>query len=245
MNTVGVEVGNSNIKIGIFDGKNLRDVFIFPTEDIKMLEVPATLKKTEPFFTGIASVVPSINNLLKKVFASISKDIFFITPFDCGLPLKVKNPKGVGVDRVLNCKAAVNLFNSDVVVIDIGTATTVDYASQKGFMGGVIIPGPSLWRSSLATTGMIKDIKETEARIPGKDTSEAIECGIRYGLPGAIDSIVYLYKKKYPSAKVILTGGWSKRFSRYIKFDSLKRYLTLEGLGMVLYERCERLQDKI
>jgi len=245
MNTVGVEVGNSNIKIGIFAGKRLKDVFLSPTEDIKRLDIPVTLKKIGPVFTVIASVVPVINNLLKKKFASISKDIFFITPFDCGLPLKVKNPKGVGVDRVLNCKAAINLFNSDVVVVDIGTAITVDYASQKGFMGGVIIPGPSLWRVSLTTTGMIKDIKETEARIPGKDTSEAIECGIRYGLPGAINSIVYAYKKKYPSAKVILTGGWSKRFSRYVEFDCLKRYLTLEGLGMVLYERCEKSGNKM
>jgi len=245
MNTVGVEVGNSNIKIGIFDGKKLKDVFLFPAEDIKKLSIPARLKKIKPVFTGIASVVPGINNLLKKRFASISgKDVFSVTPFDCGIPLKVKNPDRVGVDRVLNCKAAIGLFNSGVIVIDIGTAITVDYASKKGFMGGVIMPGPSLWKNSLTTTAMIREIKKVKGCIPGKDTSEAIYGGIRYGIPGEINSIVAVYKKRYPDAKIILTGGGSEEFRMDIEFDIMRRYLALEGLGMVLYERYEKDRGK-
>ncbi|MCM8830425.1 MAG: hypothetical protein NC824_05450, partial [Candidatus Omnitrophica bacterium] len=102
------------------------------------------------------------------------------------------------------------------------------------------MPGPSLWNASLTTTAMIKDIKRVKLRIPGRDTSEAVYSGIRYGIPGAINGVVSVYKKRYPSTKVILTGGGSREFRMDIEFDIIKRHLALEGLGMVLYERYEK-----
>ncbi|MCM8777669.1 MAG: type III pantothenate kinase [Candidatus Omnitrophica bacterium] len=243
---IGIDVGNSSIKIGLFRKKKLLKVFEIPTKEASSLKVPSYWEKISPLWAGIASVVPSVNYILKDKFSGIcGKNIFFITPSDCGLPLKIKNPDKVGVDRVLNSKAAVKLLNTDVIVIDIGTAITIDYASKKGFMGGVIIPGPSLWKGSLTTTAMIKDVKKVKGRrIPGKDTSEAVYSGIRYGIPGAINNIVALYKKRYPSANVILTGGGCREFSMDIEFDIMRKHLALEGLGMVLYERYEKDRRK-
>ncbi|MCM8821016.1 MAG: type III pantothenate kinase [Candidatus Omnitrophica bacterium] len=242
---IGIDVGNSSIKIGLFGKKKLLKVFEIPTKEVYFLKVPSGWEKIYPLWTGIASVVPSVNDVLKDKFSVIcGENIFFITPSDCGLPLKIKNPDKVGIDRVLNCKAALELVKSDVIVIDIGTAITIDYASKKGFMGGVIMPGPSLWNASLTTTAMIKDIKRVKVRIPGRDTSEAVYSGIRYGIPGAINGVVSVYKKRYPSTKVILTGGWSREFRRDIEFDIIKRHLALEGLGMVLYERYEKDRGK-
>ncbi|MCX8082640.1 MAG: type III pantothenate kinase [bacterium] len=235
METIGIEVGNSNVKIGLFYKERLVKVITFPTKDIECFKIPAFWNNRKPVLIGIASVVPQINTLLKEKFSIYKKKVFFITPSLCGIPLKIKNPDRVGVDRVLNCKAAIEFFNSDVVVIDIGTAITMDYASRKGFFGGVIIPGPFLWKGALTSTALIKDIKEVRAKIPGKDTSEAICSGIRYGIPGAINSIVSVYKKRYPSVKVVLTGGGSKEFNKGIEFDIMRKYLGLEGLGMVLY----------
>ncbi|MCM8830217.1 MAG: type III pantothenate kinase, partial [Candidatus Omnitrophica bacterium] len=138
MEGIGVEVGNSNIKIGLLCKKKLVKILIFPTKDIKKLKLPVEWEEISPAFIGIASVVPFINPTLKKKFRMYRKDVFVVTPSLCGLPLKVKNPDRLGVDRVLNCKAALELVKSDVIVIDIGTAITIDYASKKGFMGGVI-----------------------------------------------------------------------------------------------------------
>lgn len=241
MDIIGIEAGNSNIKVGIFRKEKLVKVITFPTKDIRKSKLPSSLKNISPVLIGIASVVPQINPLLKKKFGIYGKNIFIITPSSCGITLKVKNPDRVGVDRILNCKAAVTIFGSNVVVVDIGTAITVDYASRSGFYGGVIMPGPSLWGHSLTTTAMIKDIKKVvKARIPGKDTSEAVCGGIKYGVPGAINNVVALYKRKYPYVKVILTGGGSEGFKRDIEFDIARKHLALEGLGIVLYERYKR-----
>lgn len=237
MKTVGIEAGNSNIKIGLFEKSKIVELIVIPVEKIKALKLPPSWIKESPFFTGLASVIPHINSLLKEKFKQISRDIWIVRPSDCGIPLRIKNPESVGVDRVLNCKAAIGLFGPDVIVIDIGTAITIDYASRKGFMGGVIMPGPSLWSYSLTRTGMIKKIEEKKGRVPGKDTGEAIYLGIKYGISGAINNIVSEYKSKYPYAKVVLAGGAGEIFSRYIKFDIKRKNLALEGLGMVLYER--------
>lgn len=238
MKIIGVDVGNSNIKIGFFENKKISKAIISPTDKIDALKIPMLWRDASPVFVGIASVVPQVNSLLKSRFRDIAGNkIKIITPSDCGIPLRIKNPDMIGVDRVLNCKAAINLFGSEVIVIDIGTAITVDYASEKGFLGGIIMPGPSLWSASLLTTAMIKEPKERKAGLPGKDTAEAIYGGIRYGVPGAINNVVEAYKKKYPSVRVLLTGGGDMKFIRNITFDMEKKHLALEGLGMVLYEK--------
>jgi len=186
----------------------------------------------------MASVVPSVNPVIKKKFSSsYGKSPFVIKPSVCGIPLKVKNPETVGVDRVLNCKAAMRLFGSPAIIVDIGTAITIDaVAKTSGFTGGCIIPGEELWLRALITTSMIKKSRIISAKFPGKNTDEAISAGIRYGVPGAINSILTNAFKKYPSAILVITGGGSNRnILRNIAFKGITRkYLTLEGVGFVI-----------
>ena len=239
---IAVDVGNSRIKIGWFKNKILKDVFITPTNNIKSLSFPSRWKSVTPISVGTSSVVPSVNPVIKSKILNFfgQINIIVIKPGNCNIPLKIKNKNTVGVDRVLNCVAALKLFAGSIVIVDIGTAITIDIVSKKGeFVGGLIIPGPSLWSNALTHTAMINKCKITEAhtKIPGKNTDEAISAGIRYGIPGAINNILEHVFKKYPSAKLVLTGGESMKFYRYIRFKKyVRQHLTLEGINYVISE---------
>jgi type III pantothenate kinase len=238
MNTIGIEVGNSRLKLGVFQDSKLVEVRVIQTQDVESLSLPAGWEKIKPVRIGVASVVPSVNPVIKKKFSSFyRKHPLIIRPSGCGIPLKIKNPETVGVDRVLNCKAAMRLFGSPVIVVDIGTAITIDAAAKTaGFTGGCIIPNGKLWMDALTTTSMIKGGRIISARFPGKNTDEAISAGIRYGIPGAINSILTHAFKKYPSAMLVLTGGGINRnILRDISFKGITRkYLTMEGVGFVI-----------
>lgn len=240
METIGIEAGNSRVKLGLFRNAKLVEVQVIETENIGSLDVPAGWKKIKPGRIGLSSVVPSINPAIKKKFSVLyGKRVVIIKSSDCGIPLKIKNPGTVGIDRVLNCKAALELFGSPVVVVDVGTAITVDAATEKdGFAGGSIIPGAELWMKALMTTSLIKNSRTVNAGFPGKNTDEAISTGIKYGIPGAINGLLAASLKKYPFARIVLAGGgFTLNIRKNIIFKCISRkYLTLEGIGLVLNE---------
>jgi len=244
METIALEIGNSRIKAGLFSGKTLKKVFYYPTENVKNFSFPSSWKVANPAYAGIASVVPSavsvVRKKIKENFMGIA--VLNVEPGDCGIPLKIKNPESVGVDRVLNCLAVLKLSGPGAVVVDIGTAVTVDILSEKGdFAGGFIIPGPQLWLESLSVAAMIRDVKKVPAKIPGKNTDEAICAGAEYGIPGAVNAILERVFKKYPSAKLYMTGGGSRQVSKHIGFKKhLREHLALEGINHVISERAGR-----
>lgn len=234
MDMIGIDVGNSRIKAGYFRGKALKEVVVIPTAGVRKFSLPPAWEDIHPEYIGIASVVPGANRAIKEKIGKVFKgaDVSFIKPSDCGIPLSIKNPGSVGVDRVLNCLAALKLFGPGMVVVDIGTAVTIDILTKSGkFAGGVIMPGPQLWLNSLLSAAMIKNGKRADAKIPGRDTGEAISAGAEYGLPGAINGILERIFKKYPSAGLVVTGGGSLKAAKHIVFQKhLRRHLTLEGI---------------
>ncbi len=238
MYRIGIDAGNSRIKFGLFRNENLVEVQVINATDAALFNPPVGWEKTRIESIGLSSVNSSINNLMKTRFSLFyDKKVSIITPSDCGIPLKIKNPEGVGIDRVLNCKAAIKLFGSPVIVVDIGTAITIDIATKKdGFKGGCIMPGGELWTKALMTTSLIKSSRMVRAIFPGKNTDEAISIGIKYGIPGTINSVLSVALRKYPSAKVVLTGGGcTANICRKISFKyTYRKYLTLEGVGLVL-----------
>ncbi|MGB9677648.1 MAG: type III pantothenate kinase, partial [Candidatus Ratteibacteria bacterium] len=149
---------------------------------------------------------------------------------------KIKNPEKTGIDRIVNCKGASEIFGYPCIVIDIGTGLTIDVVDKnKFFIGGFILPGPDLWINSLKNTALIKEIKETRIKTIGKDTSSSVNLGLIYGISGAIEKIVFKIKREYGVSNVILTGGWSKKIYKFLNFEKkLRKYLTLEGINIIL-----------
>ncbi len=243
MDTICIEAGNSRVKFGLFRNNKLQKVFSVSHKDGSLPEIPSELRKITPQYIALASVVPHLNGKIKKKIRDIyGKKLFIIKPSECGLPLKIKNPEKVGIDRVLNCKAAISIFGSTVIVVDAGTAITVDIASEtQGFMGGVILPGMELWVNSLKNTAMMKGIRPSSVKFPGRNTNEAVRAGLKYGMEGALKNILDIAFRKYPSARLVLTGGGSGMFANRLNREKkIRRNLTMEGLGMVLKERPEK-----
>ncbi|HNS32951.1 MAG TPA: type III pantothenate kinase [bacterium] len=238
MDIVAIDIGNSRIKTGYFKNGRLRDVYTTDTKNAENLSFPTSWNIMRAGYVGISSVVPPVNRIVKEKASVFFKGsgIIIIKPEDCGISLKIRNPGTVGVDRVLNCVAALKLFGGNVVIVDIGTAVTVDILSLKReFIGGFILPGPRLWLESLKNTAMINESKISEAPIPGRDTGEAVFAGLKYGLAGAINGILDNVFKKYPSAKLVLTGGGSYQFLKHVRFKKkIREHLTLEGIYHVV-----------
>lgn len=243
---IGIDCGNSYVKIGLFENKKLKEVFGFPSENIKLFKIPVDWKKINIECIGVASVFPLVSSEIKQTFKkAFNKQIYTITPEICNIPLKIKNKNKVGIDRVLNCKAASVLYGYPCIVIDIGTAITIDVVDGNGyFTGGVILPGPVLWLNSFEKTHLIKSPSFLNKNVLiGKNTNECITSGLNNGIPGSIENTVKKIKNKYKKARIILTGGWGKYFSRKIKLEKrVKEYLTLEGINIVINERWMRKQ---
>ncbi|MCM8818882.1 MAG: type III pantothenate kinase [Candidatus Omnitrophica bacterium] len=236
---LAIDIGNKKIKIAVFRDNRIIEIFDCLTEKAESLDFPERWKDFKIEKCGISSVVPEVNFVIEKKINLFFKIKPIILNYkDCKIKVKIKNPHKAGIDRIVNCKSACEIFGFPVIVIDIGTATTIDFVDKyKSFIGGFILPGPELWTNSLKKTALIKNIGSFFSGGIGKDTVSAINLGMKYGLAGGIEKIVYKIKKNFGESIIVLTGGYCMEFSRYLNFDKkIRKYLTLEGINIILEE---------
>ncbi|MCM8786035.1 MAG: type III pantothenate kinase [Candidatus Omnitrophica bacterium] len=236
---LAIDTGNKRVKIGIFRGQKVYKILTHLVFEIENFNFPDDWKKFKIKKCGISSVYPDVNLLIEKKVKEFFKiEPVFLNYKNCNLKIKIKNPEKVGVDRIVNCKGACEIFGFPVIVIDIGTAVTIDFVNKdKVFTGGFILPGPELWVDSLKNTALIKKVKKTNLKTLGDDTSSAINLGLILGLSGAIEKIVFKIIEKFNVSKLVLTGGWSEKFSKFLNFEKeIRKYLTLEGINLILNE---------
>jgi len=168
------------------------------------------------------------------------------------LTIDVDEPRKVGIDRLLNAVAANTLRQTDqgAIIVDTGTATTVDVVSSEGhFAGGSILPGFELSAKSLHDyTALlplipVSDLRQQEPVVLGKDTTNAIRSGLFWGQLGAVRELIHqfqnhsLFKTCPEPPLVLLTGGGSSLLAPHL--DELVRFeplLTLQGLAIVAQE---------
>jgi type III pantothenate kinase len=246
-----VDVGNTEMTIGLFDGEQLRghwrvmtDVARTPDEFGVLLRSLLDTADVRGFPTGIAigSVVPPVTAPLAEACALYLKvEAPVIVDARAALPiaLAVDEPLTVGADRVINTLAASRLYGSDAIVVDMGTATTFDCITSEGtFLGGVIAPG--IRTSSETLTRRTSKLPATELVAPtraiGTRTEECIRAGVMFGAADAIDGLVARIKREWPRETapiVIATGGFAEPMSHICaSFDRVEPYLTLQGLRM-------------
>ena len=157
---------------------------------------------------------------------------------DWGFDIRVDNPDDVGADRLLNALSAYAHFNSSLIVIDFGTATTFDVVGQDGaYLGGAIAPGINL---------SIEALHQAAARLPrigigrpqaviGTGTVAAMQSGIYWGYIGLIEGLVTRIRREIGEpAKIVATGGLAPLFSEGTEiFDRIDPDLTLDGLRLL------------
>lgn len=252
-----MDVGNTNIVLGIYKGKELLLNWRISTDRRKTSDEYGMLLHNlftyhgKPDFTRhdisgiiISSVVPPLMSTLEKV----CHDYFSLTPLvigpgiKTGLKIRYDNPREVGADRIVNAVAVHELYGGPAIIVDFGTATTFCALSKNGdYLGGAIAPGLNIATEALfqkaAKLPRIELIKP--ARVIGKNTISSMQSGIIYGYIGQVDEIVNRMKKEMrePQALVIATGGLAELLKEETKtIDRVNQFLTLEGLR-IIYEK--------
>ena len=240
---LAIDIGNTSIHSGIFDKKVLKKTFRIPAYSGNPAKEYAL--KLKPYAGNIdsviiASVVPGILTEVEKIVKRITDRNCVVVgrDADSGIKNLYRNPRQVGSDRLVNARAAYELYGGECVIVDFGTAITIDIVNKKKqYIGGVIAPGPgiSLWALSEKTALLPKvTIKKPKALL-GRETKESMLAGIIYGFSGLCDGIVNKLKKKYcRNAKVVITGGFSKLLGPYCESaDKIDTDLTLKGLKLI------------
>ena len=239
-----IDVGNTNITLGVFNGENLSATFRMTTKiqrtsdeyGIALNELiwHQGFEKSDIDACIVASVVPDIMHSLGSAMIKYFgiKPIVVSAGIKTGLKIKTENPKQVGADRIVDAVAAYTLHGGPVIVIDYGTATTYDVVGADGtFEAAVIAPGmlPAV------------EIKKPES-ILAKETISCMQAGIVFGQIGQTEYIVKKIKEEsgYVDAKVVASGGLGKIIANETDIiDVYDPQLTLKGLRMI-YEKNKR-----
>ncbi len=244
-----IDVGNTQITGGLFDGEKLvlqfRRTTNLGTSSDEIGIFFRTVIRENGFDwqkikkIGCCSVVPSINYSLSSAMQKyFNCEVLFIQAgIKTGLKLKYSNPKEIGADRIAAAMGAVNLIpNQNLIIIDLGTATTIDCVTkEKEYLGGAILTGMKISIEALASgTAKLPSVEILKpSHVCGTNTIEAIQAGLFYGNAGAIKEFCYLYEKNVFNGEkpfVIGTGGFSRIFKDYNLFNQITPELVLFGV---------------
>jgi type III pantothenate kinase len=248
---LALDVGNTNVTIGVFDGPDLRASWRIGTDVERLTDEYAVtllgLLQTRGIDRGgirhavMASVVPD----LAPVFEQLCEAYFKVEPLvvgtgtRTGVRILYDNPREVGADRIVDVVAAMHLYGPPpLIIVDFGTATVFDAVSAEGdYLGGAIAPGIGIASEALferAAKLYRVELERPKSAI-GKNTVGAIQAGTLFGYVGLIEGMVARFKHELGgSARVIATGGWASRLGRETSvFDAVDENLTLTGLRLI------------
>ncbi len=251
---LALDVGNTNVTIGVFDGARLIHNWRLRTVHEQTADEWGVLLRNLFAIGGldpaaisgiiVSSVVPildaSLSAMARHYFRT--EAVYVNSETDTGLKVLYENPREVGADRLVNAVAALHKYGGPCVVVDLGTAITFDAVSGNGeYLGGVICPGIGISIGALfAKTARLPmvDFREPE-KLVGTNTVGSIQSGIYYGTVGMIDGILErLLQKLGPETKTIATGGQASLITRGSRFlKTLDEDLTLEGLRLIWARR--------
>lgn len=240
---LAVDIGNTNITLGVFEQEKLLNVFrvksdINLSSDFFINEFKTLLKEYEITNCGIISVVEGLDQIIKSVCDNLFNLEAIIlnnnSKFD--MEISVRNPKTVGIDRLVNAFYAKTQYKAPIIVVDIGTAITFDIVSKNGnFIGGIIKPGLEMQLKALnIQTSKLPQLKIIHSnKAIGDSTEDAILSGVIRGTACSIDGLLNQCEKELDKpATVIATGGQSEILEEYLirKFDYVDKNLTLKGI---------------
>ncbi|MBU4193437.1 MAG: type III pantothenate kinase [Actinobacteria bacterium] len=252
---LGIDVGNTQTVIGVYSEK-LENHWRISTKRERTADEFALTLSGFLAFKGhsldqldgvvISSVVPEMTSAL----VHMARDIMSLDPLvidsdtDTGIPILYDDPRQVGADRLVNAVAAIDRYGSPAVVVDFGTATTLDAITRSGeYLGGTITPGleisaDALFRHAARLSRVELDAPEHAI---GRNTVESIQCGLIFGTAGQVDRLVELFKRELgEDAAVVATGGLAEVVvARCRTIEVTDPLLTLNGLKIV-YDRNRR-----
>ena len=239
---LAVDIGNTNIKFGVFDGDKLVSQSMTPTDPVRHddssgLKILDELKITAAI---VCSVVREANETVKRYLVSTYDvdPVFVSNDFDFGLKIKYEPLESAGTDRLVNAFSAAEQFGVPCMVCSFGTATTVDVVDRdRTLIGGMIAPGFGTMAAALRLK--TSQLPHVELKKPdnllGNNTVDAVRSGIYHSQLGLVELVARQISNKLGvEPKVIFTGGFASdiasHFSSEVKLDES---LTLKGLKMI------------
>ncbi len=250
---LAIDIGNTNIVVGALDKESTYFIERISTVRTKTeLEYAVDLKTILDIYhikrdqlegCIISSVVPQITNIFKLAAEKIlKKEVMVLGPgIKTGLNILMDNPATLGADLVAGAVAGISYYPLPLIVIDMGTATTLCVVDEKkNYIGGMILPGVGVSLDALtAHASQLSGIGiEAPKRIIGKNTIECMKSGVLYSSAGAMDGCIdRLEEELGQTCTVVATGGIAKKVVPYCKRKIiLDEELLLKGL-LIIYEK--------
>lgn len=245
-----VDVGNTNIVLGLYDGAQLQHHWRISTNRTATVDEYGMMIVNLFRYAGvhtdqiggviISSVVPPLIFVLEQLCAKyLQRTPLMVEPgIKTGLNIRYENPREVGADRIVNAVAGIELYGTPLIIVDFGTATTFCYIDDNAqYIGGAIAPGIGISTEALfqkaAKLPRIELVKPKSAI--GRNTINSMQSGIIYGFAGQVDGIVNRIREETAAnPKVIATGGLADLIASESKtIQIVNPLLTLKGLQLI------------
>ena len=242
---LAIDVGNSDTKLGLFEGEELVEDWRISTgwgrtKDEHLHLLSGLLGDRRPDAAAIASVVPpAIGALRVAVDELVEGEVLGLEAgVRTGMAVVVDNPRDVGADRIANAVAARSMYGTPVVVVDMGTVTTFDVIDADGrYIGGAIAPGVrAAIEASVDSTATLRRVElEAPENIIGKSTEEAMQAGHLWGFVGLVSGLLDgISAELGTDCPVVATGGLSGLIAPGVsRITARDRFLTLRGIREV------------
>ncbi|HIY26528.1 MAG TPA: type III pantothenate kinase [Candidatus Acutalibacter pullistercoris] len=250
---LALDVGNTNVTIGVYDREELLFVSRMATDSarmedqyaIELLDILGLHKVDREAITGavLSSVVPKLTEYISAAVKRIFGFRPLVVSYESleGLKISIRHPETTGPDLIAGYVAAKELYGCPCIVIDMGTATTITVIDKEGaLLGGGIVPGVGISLDALTSrAALLSSISlDTPAHVIGRDTVECLQSGMVYGTASMLDGFCDRIEEElgYP-CRVVATGGLAGQVVRCCRRKvELSDTLLLDGLKLI-YDR--------
>ena len=247
---LAIDIGNTNISLGVFDGDHLKATWRLASDPRRLADEYSLLLASILPLKGVqasdvtsacmCSGVPTLTSTFEEACCGY----FGVTPLTVtagvktGVSILYDSPRDVGADRIVDAAAAYRLYGGPVIIVDFGTGTVFDAVSDAGeYLGGAIAPGINVAAEALfLNTSMLRrvDLVPPKSAI-GRNTVAALQSGLVLGYVGLVEGMVARFKIELgQESSVVATGGLAEVIARETEvFDDINPHLTLMGLRMI------------